>query len=421
MNSETRTILAPFVRGLTFDGHACAMVTQDGPDPDPGSPGVFYLEALPSAELSTGATATIPIGPALARRLSESYRKFVTREGDRPSACVLHFDDGSSFSCRIGTTVDEARSGSAGGTSAGRRAAGAGDREKGTGGEPSPAQLFSDRASVVAGRVAVVTGGAQGFGEGIVRSLAAGGSVVCIVDLNLEGARALAGELNRFYGRTTALAFGGNVTDEQSVQELVGLIVDAVGGIDLLVSNAGVLKAGSVTEMPLEDFSFVTSVNYVGFFICTKFISPIMALQNAGSGGRSHSDIIQINSKSGLEGSNRNAAYAGSKFGSLGLVQSFALELVTHNIKVNAVCPGNFFEGPLWSDPDRGLFVQYLRAGKVPGAQSIADVKRYYEEKVPMGRGCRPEDVVRSICYIVEQVYETGQAVPVTGGQVMLN
>jgi len=187
------------------------------------------------------------------------------------------------------------------------------------------------------------------------------------------------------------------------------------------VSNAGVLKAGSVTEMTLKDFSFVTSVNYIGFFICTKFISPVMALQNAGSGGRAYSDIIQINSKSGLEGSNRNAAYAGSKFGSIGLVQSFALELVSHNIKVNAICPGNFFEGPLWADPDRGLFVQYLRAGKVPGAKAVADVKRYYEEKVPMGRGCRPQDVVRSICYIVEQVYETGQAVPVTGGQVMLN
>jgi sorbitol-6-phosphate 2-dehydrogenase len=194
-----------------------------------------------------------------------------------------------------------------------------------------------------------------------------------------------------------------------------------VGGIDILVSNAGVLKAGSVTEMTLKDFSFVTSVNYIGFFVCTKLIAPIMALQNSASGGRYHTDIIQINSKSGLEGSNRNAAYAGSKFGGIGLVQSFALELVAQNIKVNAICPGNFFEGPLWSDPDRGLFVQYLRAGKVKGAQSIADVKRYYEERVPMGRGCRPADVVRAICYIVEQVYETGQAVPVTGGQVMLS
>ncbi|MFO8043855.1 MAG: SDR family oxidoreductase, partial [Alkalispirochaeta sp.] len=131
-------------------------------------------------------------------------------------------------------------------------------------------------------------------------------------------------------------------------------------------------------------------------------------------------DIVEINSKSGLVGSNKNGAYAGSKFGGIGLVQSFALELITDNVKVNAICPGNFFDGPLWSDPDRGLFVQYLRAGKVPGAETIEDVRRSYEERVPMKRGCSGADVVRAIIYVVEQQYETGQAVPVTGGQEML-
>ena len=132
------------------------------------------------------------------------------------------------------------------------------------------------------------------------------------------------------------------------------------------------------------------------------------------------SDIIQINSKSGLAGSNRNFAYAGAKFGGIGLVQSFALELVGEGIKVNAVCPGNFFEGPLWADAEKGLFVQYLNAGKVKGAKTVEDVKRYYESRVPMNRGCRVPDVARAILYIMEQEYETGQAVPVTGGQEML-
>ena len=131
-------------------------------------------------------------------------------------------------------------------------------------------------------------------------------------------------------------------------------------------------------------------------------------------------DIITINSKSGLEGSNKNYAYAGSKFGGIGLTQSFALELCEYNIKVNAVCPGNFLDGPLWMDPERGLFVQYLNAGKVPGAKTVADVKAFYEAKVPMNRGCFPIDVARAIFYIVEQQYETGQALPVTGGQCML-
>ena len=131
-------------------------------------------------------------------------------------------------------------------------------------------------------------------------------------------------------------------------------------------------------------------------------------------------DIIEINSKSGLAGSNKNFAYAGSKFGGIGLTQSFALELAEYGIKVNAVCPGNFLDGPLWSDPEKGLFVQYLRAGKVKGAKTVDDVRRHYESKVPLGRGCRTEDVVRAILYIIEQQYETGQAIPVTGGQVML-
>lgn len=131
-------------------------------------------------------------------------------------------------------------------------------------------------------------------------------------------------------------------------------------------------------------------------------------------------DIIEINSKSGLSGSNKNFAYAGSKFGGIGLTQSFALELAPYGIKVNAVCPGNFLDGPLWSDPEKGLFVQYLKAGKVPGAKTVADVRAFYEAKVPLGRGCRIEDVAKAVLYIIDQKYETGQAVPVTGGQEML-
>ena len=91
-----------------------------------------------------------------------------------------------------------------------------------------------------------------------------------------------------------------------------------------------------------------------------------------------------------------------------------------HNIKVNSICPGNFFDGPLWSDPENGLFVQYLNAGKVPDAKTIDDVKAFYEAQVPAGRGCTAKDVAKAIFYVIDQEYETGQAVPVTGGQNML-
>jgi sorbitol-6-phosphate 2-dehydrogenase len=283
-----------------------------------------------------------------------------------------------------------------------------------------PAGAAAGRDLVVAGKTALVTGGAQGFGEEIVRGLAASGALVFIADLNLAGAEKLAAELNAARGGTAAIPLAVDVSSEQSVAVAFEAIAAVAGGLDLVVSNAGVLKAGSVLEQGLADFEFVTRVNYTAFFLVAKHAGLMMKRQRAGAPGH-RTDIIQINSKSGLEGSNKNGAYAGSKFGGIGLVQSFALELVEHGIKVNAICPGNFFDGPLWSDPDRGLFVQYLRTGKVPGAKTIADVKSFYEAKVPMGRGCEGPDVMRAIYYLIEQQYETGQALPVTGGQVMLN
>ena len=114
------------------------------------------------------------------------------------------------------------------------------------------------------------------------------------------------------------------------------------------------------------------------------------------------------------------ALYPKAEWTSAKTNQSFALELAPYGIKVNAICPGNYLDGPLWSDPVRGLFVQYLNAGKVPGAKTVDDVRRYYESKVPLNRGCLPKDIARALFYIVEQEYETGQALPVTGGQEML-
>ena len=276
------------------------------------------------------------------------------------------------------------------------------------------AKVASGGAASLTGMVAVVTGGAQGFGYGIAESLAALGADIVVADMNAEGAAKAASALG-----AGARGFAVNVSDEASVEKLVQEIVKEYGGVDLLVSNAGVARAGSVKSFALKDWEFVTNVNYNGFFLCTKYFAQVMSVQNQATG--LWSDIVQVNSKSGLAGSKNNGAYAGSKFGGLGLVQSFALELVQDQIKVNAVCPGNFLDGPLWSDPERGLFVQYLAAGKVPGAKTVADVRRHYESLVPMTRGCFPADVAKAIVYAVEQQYETGQAIAVTGGQIMLN
>ena len=246
------------------------------------------------------------------------------------------------------------------------------------------------------GKIAIVTGAAQGFGKGIAGAMASEGGCVVVADLNAPAANETANEICRQWGSGRALATTTNVADDASVKGMVEETVLAYGGIDALISNAGILRAGGLDDMDAATFDLVTKVNYTAFFLCVKHVARVMKIQHRFAPKR-YFDIIQINSKSGLQGSKANFAYAGGKFG------------------------GNFFEGPLWSDPERGLFVQYLRAKKVPGAKSVADVKKFYESKVPLGRGCSVEDVARAILYAIEQEYETGQAIPVTGGQVMLN
>ena len=269
------------------------------------------------------------------------------------------------------------------------------------------------------GRIALVTGGAQGFGLGIADELAAVGFLTVIADMNLDGAMKASNELCRKYGAGRSMALEVNIADETSVAKMFEALAASCGGLDLLVANAGVLRAGSVKTITKKDWDFVTNINYSGYFLCVKYAAKLMSKQNRWS--KRWTDIVQVNSKSGLVGSNKNGAYAGSKFGTIGLTQSFALELIEDHIKVNSVCPGNFFDGPLWMDSEKGLFVQYLNSNKVPGAKTIEDVKNFYEAKIPMNRGCFPYDVAKAIIYAVNQQYETGQAIPVTGGQVMLN
>jgi NAD(P)-dependent dehydrogenase (short-subunit alcohol dehydrogenase family)/rhamnose utilization protein RhaD (predicted bifunctional aldolase and dehydrogenase) len=268
-------------------------------------------------------------------------------------------------------------------------------------------------------KIVIVTGGAQGFGAGIAEVLFGLQVNVVVADLNEEAGNKFVEGLQTGKSPNKAVFVKTDVADPESVKKMIEKAVTEFGGLDIMVSNAGVLKAGGLDEMEPEQFSKTTGINYNGYFYCTKYASEVMKVQNLVK-PEYFSDIIQINSKSGLRGSNRNFAYAGAKFGGIGLTQSFALELAPFRIKVNSICPGNFYEGPLWSDPKNGLFVQYLNTGKVPGARTIDDVKKFYENQVPMKRGCRLEDVIKALLYIIDQEYETGQAFPVTGGQVML-
>lgn len=272
----------------------------------------------------------------------------------------------------------------------------------------------------MAGKITVITGGAQGFGAGIAKFFFNEGANVVIADLNVTAGEELIEAFNKLNQANKAVFIKTDVSDAKSVEELVNKSTLYFGGIDIMISNAGILRAGGLDEMTPETFELMTKINYSGYFNCAKYASSVMKIQSDFT-DEHFFDIIQINSKSGLKGSNKNFAYAGGKFGGIGLTQSFALELMPYKTKVNSICPGNFFDGPLWADPKTGLFVQYLNAGKVSGAKTIEDVKKFYEKQVPAGRGCEVKDVVRAIFYAVEQEYETGQAIPVTGGQNMLH
>ncbi|HZJ79552.1 MAG TPA: SDR family NAD(P)-dependent oxidoreductase [Dysgonamonadaceae bacterium] len=279
----------------------------------------------------------------------------------------------------------------------------------------------SEASGRVQNKTFIVTGAAQGFGEGIARCLIEEGANIVVADLNEEVGKATVDELNAMATNNRVVFVKTDVSKIPSLEQLVHDTVCNFGAIDCFVSNAGVLRAGDLENLTPEDFDFVTRINYNAYFYCTKVVSRIMKLQTKYASGDYFADVIQINSKSGLRGSKANFAYAGGKFGGIGLTQSFALELAPFRIKVNSICPGNYYDGPLWSNPENGLFVQYLNAGKVPGAKTVEDVKDFYLAQVPMRKGCSPEDVTKAILYLIDQTGETGQALPITGGQVMLN
>lgn len=261
-------------------------------------------------------------------------------------------------------------------------------------------------------RVAVVTGGGQGLGQAICQRLAQEGCDVVVADINAETATRTADALNAYYqqaGRTNrrAIAMRVDVTNEDEVAALVDRTVQEFGRLDIFVANAGILIAGEIDQFPADKWEAVIRVNLIGYFLCAKHACRVMKQQRSGT-------IIQINSKSGKKGSYKNSAYAASKFGGIGLTQSLALEMAEYGVRVNAICPGNLLDSPLWVD---SLYSQYAKRWGI----SEEEVRRKYVEQVPLGRGCTYDDVCNILVYLASDAasYMTGLAISVTGGQEM--
>jgi sorbitol-6-phosphate 2-dehydrogenase len=263
--------------------------------------------------------------------------------------------------------------------------------------------------NTLANRIALVTGGAQGLGQALCLRLAREGCHVVIADIKLEQAQTTADLIVTETGRR-AIAVAMDVTDEAAVQAGFARALAEFGRLDILVANAGILISGEITEFPAEKWRAVMNVDLFGYFLVAKEAAKIMKAQRSGA-------IIQINSKSGKKGSFKNSAYAASKFGGIGLTQSIALELAEYGVRVNAICPGNLLDSPLWNEGPNALFKQYARNQGITEEQ----VRQKYIDQVPMRRGCTYEDICNVLAFLAsdQSGYMTGQAINVTGGQEM--
>lgn len=254
-------------------------------------------------------------------------------------------------------------------------------------------------------RKAVVTGAAQGIGQALAERLAAEGSDVVILDINKEAAEKTAASIAAASGRKVK-ALSVDVTNEDSVSSALDAASEELGGLDLLVNNAGVLKSHFITEFPRKDWDFVLNVNLTGAFLCIKHAAKHMLKNKRGS-------MVVISSRSAKRGGLWNHAYCASKFGVVGLVQCAALDLAPSGIRINCICPGNALDTPLWKD----LAVQYSKKYN----ESPEQVLERYRKRVPLGRGCDVKDIANLMTFLAsdDSSYMTGQAINLTGGEIM--
>ncbi len=251
-------------------------------------------------------------------------------------------------------------------------------------------------------KVVLITGAAQGLGEALAIRLSEEGAKVVVGDMNLEGAEAVAAQLNDAFAQKL------NVCDYDSCEAIVKAAAEKYGRLDMVVANAGVVRSNAIEDMTYKEFAFVVDINLNGYFNTAK--AAVAQFRKQQGGGV----IVQINSKSGKKGSAKNCAYSASKFGGIGLTESLALELAEEGIRVNSICPGNLLDSPLWVN---SLYEQYARNQ----GTTKEKIREKYINQVPMRRGCQYDDIANAMVFLLsdESSYMTGQAINVTGGQQM--
>jgi 3-oxoacyl-[acyl-carrier protein] reductase len=242
------------------------------------------------------------------------------------------------------------------------------------------------------GKVALVTGGAQGIGRAIALLLAQKGGDIVISDINLEKAEETTREIEAL-GRK-AMAIRANVVVSIEVEMMVQAVIDRFGRIDILVNNAGIARDKLLLRMTEEEWDLVLGVNLKGTFNCTKAVIRHMSKQRTGK-------IVNIASVVGEMGNAGQANYSASKAGVIGFTKTIAREFASRGINVNAIAPGYIVTPMTDILPEKA--------------------KEELKRMIPMERLGQPEDVAQSVFFLVSEAssYITGQVINVNGGIYM--
>jgi 3-oxoacyl-[acyl-carrier protein] reductase len=244
----------------------------------------------------------------------------------------------------------------------------------------------------LAGKVALVTGAAQGIGKAVSLLLARNGADIIVSDVNLEKGEETAKEVQTL-GRK-ALAIKADVARIEDVEKMVEAIVAQFGHVDILVNNAGIARDKLILRMTEEDWDAVLNINLKGTFNCTKAVVRHMSKQRSGK-------IVNIASVVGEMGNAGQGNYAASKAGVIGFTKTIAREFAQRGINVNAIAPG-YIETPMTDAlPDKA--------------------KEELKRLIPMDRLGKPEDVAEAVLFLVSESanYITGQVLNVNGGIYM--
>lgn len=250
----------------------------------------------------------------------------------------------------------------------------------------------------LSGRKALITGGGLGIGRAIALRLAEEGCDIGIFDRDAGPADSTAAMV-RAKGRRAVIALG-DASRPDDVAAGAADLVQALGGVDILINNAGILRTAPFLETPYAMWREVFSVNLDGAFLFSQAILPVMVQHKAGC-------IVNMASWTGKKGVPNHSAYSASKFALIGLTQSLAGEMAGQGIRINAVCPGVIINTRM-----RDVAEDLNRA------QGLPDVAARVQTTIPMKRAGEPQDVASVVAFLCsdDAAYMTGQAINITGG-----